>query len=105
MRRTGDFQPSIAPMVDDLKETDAGSSELPQRCTPARSTPALKISELRASACDVSTPPYDSPQMPTRFGSTSGRVCRYFPPATTSWYSALPAPPVFGAMRNDLPYP
>jgi hypothetical protein len=24
-------------------------------------------------ACDVSRPPYDSPQIPTRFGSTSGR--------------------------------
>ena len=63
---------------------DSGSSELPHRCTPARSTPALKMSELRASACDVSTPPYDRPQMPMRFGSTSGRVCRYLPPATTS---------------------
>ena len=30
------------------------------------STPAAKTSELRASACDVSTPPYESPQMPTR---------------------------------------
>jgi len=60
------------------------SSELPHRWTPARSTPTLKMSELRASACAVSTPPYDSPQMPMRFGSTSGRDCRYLPPASTS---------------------
>jgi len=26
----------------------------------------LEASEFRASACAVSTPPYDSPQMPTR---------------------------------------
>ena len=67
-----------------VAETAPGSSELPNRCTPARSIPALKISELRASACAVSKPPYDSPQIPTRFGSTSGLVCRYLPPATTS---------------------
>src|SRR5688572_20405109 len=29
----------------------------------------------------VSSPPYESPQMPTRPGSTSGRVCRYLPAA------------------------
>src|SRR5439155_4464335 len=96
---------SIAEIVDDLYATSSGSSELPHKCTPAMSTPTLKTSELRASACDVSTPPYDRPQMPTRFGSTSDRVCRYLPPARTSWYSALPRPPVFGAVRNDLPYP
>src|SRR5205085_3057531 len=100
---TGDFQPSMAPITDDLNDTASGSSELPQRWTPARSTPTLKMSELRASACAVRTPPYDSPQMPTRLASTSGRVCRYLPPASTSWYSALPRPPVFGAVRNDLP--
>src|SRR5215467_5268510 len=103
MRRTGDFHPSIAPTADDLYESASGSSELPYRCTPARSTPALKMSELRASACDVKSPPYDRPQMPMRLGSTSARVCRYLPPATTSWYSALPRPPVFGAVRNDFP--
>ena len=36
------------------------------------------MSELRASACAVSRPPYDRPQIPTRLGSTSARVCRYF---------------------------
>src|SRR5207245_362864 len=102
---TGDFQVSIADIADDLYDTLSASSELPQRCTPARSTPTLKTSELRASACAVRTPPYERPQMPTRFGSTSARVCRYLPPARTSWYSALPRPPVLGAVRNDFPYP
>jgi hypothetical protein len=36
--------------AEDLNDTDSGSSELPNRWTPARSTPALKMSELRASA-------------------------------------------------------
>src|SRR5581483_2276884 len=103
MSSTGDFQPSIAPIVDERYDTLSGSIEPPHRCTPAMSTPTLKRSELRASACDVRTPPYDSPQIPMRFGSTSGRVFRYSPPARTSWYSALPRPPVFGAVRNDLP--
>src|SRR5581483_9139219 len=76
---TGDFQVSIAAIVDDSYDTLPDSSELPHRWTPAMSTPALKMSDLRASACDVSTPPYDTPQIPTRFGSTSGRDCRYFP--------------------------
>ena len=100
---TGDRQPSMAEMVDALYDTSAVSSELPQRWTPAMSTPAAKTSELRASACDVSTPPYDSPQMPTREGSTSDRAAKYFPAAITSRYSAFPRPPVFGAVRNDLP--
>ena len=100
---TGEFQPSIAPIADDLNDSASGSNELPRRWTPARSTPALKTSELRASACAVSRPPYDRPQMPTRSGSTSGRVCRYFAPARTSWYSELPAAPAFAAARNDRP--
>ena len=49
--------PSIAEIDDDLYDTSAVSSELPQRCTPAMSTPAANMSELRASACAVSTPP------------------------------------------------
>ena len=100
---TGDFHLSIAEIADDWYETSAVSSELPQRCTPAMSTPAANTSELRASACAVSTPPYDSPQMPTRLGSTSARAASYFPAAITSLYSALPRPPAFGAVRNDLP--
>jgi hypothetical protein len=76
---------------------------LPQRCTPAMSTPATKTSELRASACAVSTPPYESPQMPTRVGSTSARDCRYYPAAMTYLYSALPRAPTLGAWRNDFP--
>src|SRR5437773_2501106 len=100
---TGDFHESIAAMADDWYETAAVSSELPQRCTPAMSTPAANTSELRANACAVSTPPYDRPQMPTCFGSTSARVCRYRPAAITSLYSALPRPPTFGAVRNDFP--
>ena len=48
------------------------------------STPAANMSEFRASACELSTPPYDNPQIPTRAGSTSARCCRYFPAATTS---------------------
>src|SRR5580658_11237721 len=103
MSNTGDFQRSIALIAEDLYETDSGSSELPSRCTPARSTPALKISELRASASDVSRPPYDSPQIPIRFGSTSGLVCRYLPPARTSLYSLLPSAPPLAACRNDRP--
>src|SRR5947207_8952339 len=100
---TGDFHWSIAEIADDLYETSFESSELPQRCTPAMSTPAAKMSELRANACAVSTPPYDSPQMPMRAGSTSARVCKYLPAASTSRYSALPRPPVFAAVRNDFP--
>src|SRR5678810_1183370 len=100
---TGDFQPSIAEIDDALYETSFESSELPHRCTPAMSTPAANTSELRASACAVSTPPYESPQMPTRDGSTSGRVCKYFPAAMTSRYSALPRPPTLAAVRNDFP--
>ena len=52
--------------------------------SPAMSTPATNTSELRASDWATSRPPYESPQMPTRFGSTSGRDCRYFAPASTS---------------------
>src|SRR5262249_4279109 len=100
---TGDFHESIAEMADDLYDTSAVSSELPQRCTPAMSTPAEKTSELRARACAVSTPPYDKPQMPTRLGSTSARAATPSPAAMTSLYSALPRPPVFGAVRNDFP--
>src|SRR3954470_8266126 len=87
---TGDFHESIAEIVDDLYDTSAVSSELPHRCTPAMSTPAANTSEFRASACDVSTPPYERPQMPICEASTSGRVCRYRPAAMTSLYSALP---------------
>ena len=93
----------IAPIADDWNDTLSGSIELPQRWTPARSTPTLKMSELRASACAVSTPPYERPQMPMRVASTSARVCRYLPAASTSLYSALPAPPVLGAVRNERP--
>src|SRR5690348_1879776 len=100
---TGDRQLSIAEMDDALYETSFESSELPQRCTPAMSTPAAKTSELRANACAVRIPPYESPQIPTRAGSTSGRVWRYLPAAMTSRYSAFPRPPVFAAVRNDFP--
>src|SRR5260221_5733029 len=103
MRKTGDFQLSISEIADDLYARFSGSRLFPYRWTPARSTPATKRSEFRASACDVRSPPYDRPQMPTRLGSTSGRDCRYLPPARTSWYSELPRAFVFGAVRNDLP--
>ena len=52
---------------------------------------------IMRSACAVSTPPYDRPQIATRLVSTSGRACRYWPAASTSRYSALPRAPVFGA--------
>src|SRR3954470_2601599 len=100
---TGDFHESIAEIVDDLSDTSAVSSEFPHRWTPAMSTPAANTSEFRASAWAVSTPPYDSPHIPTRDGSTSARAARYRPAAITSLYSALPRPPVFGAVRKDWP--
>ena len=54
---------------------------------------AAKTFEARPSASDVRYPPYDSPQIPTRMPSTSGRDCRYLPAASTSSYSAAPAEP------------
>ena len=94
---------SIAEIVDDLYETSAVSSELPHRCTPAMSTPAAKTSELRASACDVSTPPYDkSPDADARRIDVGPRL-QVLARGDHVAYSALPRPPVFGAVRNDFP--
>src|SRR5438876_9914630 len=100
---TGNCQLSIEPTADDLNDTAAVSSELPYRCTPARSAPATNRSELRASAWDVSRPPYERPQIPIRDGSTSDRVCKYFPAARTSWYSDFPRASVFAALRKARP--
>ena len=63
---------------------------------------ALRIRQ-RAIAWAVSSPPYESPQMPIRFGSTSDRPRRYSPAASTSWYSELPALPTFGAFWKLRP--
>ena len=68
---------------EDLNAMFVGSLALPQWCTPAMSTPAAKISEFRAKPWAVIRPPYDRPHRPIRLGSTSGRLCRYWPAA--SW--------------------
>src|SRR6185437_9701062 len=75
-----------------------------QSCTPWKSTPAAKISELRARASAVSKPPYEPPQMPIRLRSTESSVCRYFAAASTSLYSEAPRQTEFGGWRKAAPY-
>jgi len=74
-------------------------------CTPARSARRRNMSELRASACDARSPPYDSPQIAIRFGSTSSRLWRYFPPASTSRYFTVPLAAGRSSGTEGIPVP
>src|SRR5581483_10749422 len=116
---TGDFQVAMDELGDDWNASlraSASSGGEPamlrvnrvmnadQSCTPCRSTPAAKMSELRASAMAVRYPPYEPPHEPMRFGSTFGSDCKYLPAATMSLYSDAPRQPPSFTSRNLRPY-
>ena len=61
------------------------------------------MSELRASACDVSTPPYDSPQMPIAVGIDVRARLQVLAAGEHVLVLRVAAAAVFGAVRNDLP--